>query len=584
MPAGAGMRAAAAHGPTRALRSPGAVASAAARRGDPRDACRLCAAGGGQRIAGPISANPRRPAQVQANRAFATRPSRYPERQDTADGTRPLTDLTAPAQPGDLAHLASGRARAALSGLAWSLVNVALTTLLAAAVFLVTSRLLAPEDFGAVAFAAAIVALVGTLVPTAFGEALVQRAELRPDHLDTVFWLALGTGAACYAGILALATLAAGWSGVPVLAQILPVLGLRLLFDAGLTVPAALIARRMRFRLVALRTAVANGLGAAVCLVLVLQGYALWALVLSQLVTSAAACAVAAATAGWRPGLALRRGALGDLGRFGLYAMGGRALTEARIDQLLMGAALGPAALGLFYFARRLFQMLRDMTAGAFTPVSNALMATLQGEPGKRREAYLAASFAAGSVAFPVFAGLIAVAPTAVPFVFGAQWTGAVFAVQCLSVVGILAGLGVLQAALIRNLGRPDWWFRYQALMQLSTIPIVLLLAPLGLDAIMAAIVLRTLLLWPASVRMAGRMLGMGAGRYLASLAAPAAAAAVMAGGVAALPALAPGLAPAPLLLAQIGGGAGLYAALLGLAGFRRIAALFRMVGARRVA
>jgi O-antigen/teichoic acid export membrane protein len=495
-----------------------------------------------------------------------------------------MTDLSAADKPGDLAHLATGRARAALSGLAWSLLNVALTTVLAAAVFLVTSRLLAPEDFGAVAFAAAIVALIGTAVPTAFGEALIQRADLRPDHLDTVFWLALGVGAVGYAGILAVSPAMAAWAEVPVLAQILPVLGLRLLFDAGLTVPAALIARRMRFRLVTLRTAVANGLGAAVCLVLVLNGFALWALVISQVATAAAAWAVAAATAGWRPGFGITAAALRELGRFGLYAMGGRALTEARIDQLLLGAVLGPAALGLFYFARRLFVMLRDLTAGAFTPVTNALMASLQGEPEKRREAYLAASFAAASLAFPVFAGLIAVAPTAVPYVFGGQWTGAVFAVQCLSVVGILAGLGVLQAALIRNLGRPDWWFRYQAAMQLSTVPLVLTLFPFGLDAIMAAIAIRTLLLWPLSVRMAGRMLEMPATRYAASLAAPAAASAAMALAVAALPAMAPDLGPAALLAAQVAGGAALYAGLLALAGHRRLGEIARMVRARRAA
>ena len=503
-----------------------------------------------------------------------------------------MTDLPAPvatpvkatAATDRLAHLTAGRTRAAVSGLAWSLLNVALTTLLAAAVFLVTSRLLAPEDFGAVAFAAAIVALVGTLVPMAFGEALVQRADLRPDHLDTVFWLALGAGALGFAGTAALAPVAAAWTGVPVVAQILPLLALRLVFDAALTVPAALIARQMRFRLVTLRTAVANGLGAAVCLVLVLDGYALWALVISQVATSAAAWAVAAATAGWRPGVGVSRAALRDLGRFGLYAMGGRALTEARIDQLLLGAVLGPAALGLFYFARRLFVMLRDLTAGAFTPVSNALMASLQAEPEKRREAYLAASFAAASLAFPVFAGLIAVAPTAVPYVFGGQWTDAVFAVQCLAVVGILAGLGVLQAALIRNLGRPDWWFGYQAAMQLSTIPLVLALFPLGLDAIMAAIVARTLLLWPLSVRMAGRMLQMTTARYAASLAAPAAAAAAMALAVAALPALAPGLGPAGLLAAQMAGGAALYAGLLALGARRRLAEIVRMVRARRAA
>jgi hypothetical protein len=100
----------------------------------------------------------------------------------------------------------------------------------------------------------------------------------------------------------------------------------------------------------------------------------------------------------------------------------------------------------------------------------------------------------------------------------------------------------------------------------------------------MAAIVVRTLLLWPLSVRMAGRMLQMTTARYAASLAAPAAAAAAMALAVAALPALAPGLGSATLLAAQVAGGAALYAGLLALGARRRLAEIVRMVRARRAA
>ncbi|MGL5012273.1 MAG: hypothetical protein ACRC6I_20590, partial [Paracoccaceae bacterium] len=63
-----------------------------------------------------------------------------------------MADTTAPSegQNAGLAHLSTGRARAALRGVAWSFVNIGISTLLSALVFLVTSRILAPEDFGAV--------------------------------------------------------------------------------------------------------------------------------------------------------------------------------------------------------------------------------------------------------------------------------------------------------------------------------------------------------------------------------------------------------------------------------------------------
>ncbi len=484
-----------------------------------------------------------------------------------------MADTATPSngQSDGLAHLSAGRARAALLGVLWSILNTAVSTLLAAGVFLVTSRYLLPDDFGAVAFAASIITVLAVLTPSAFGEALVQRKLLGRDHLDTLFWLTLLVSGLGYGILVLLAPAIADLSGVPLLASILPVLGLRLVFDGLLTVPASLIMRRMQFRAVAVRTAIANGIGAVVCLVMVLMDYALWALVASQVIASLVAMVVAFAGARWRPGLQVRWQSLRDLLGFGGYAMGGRLLNELRIDQFLLGVLLGPAVLGLFYFGRRLFQMLKDLTVGAFSPVSSVLLASLQGEVEKRRRAYLVASYASAGLAFPLFAGLMAVAPAAVPWAFGQQWQSAVFTVQCFCAIGMMAGLGQMQAALIRNLGRPDWWFWYQVVVQLSTVPVVLIFYRFGLDVVMIAIVLKTVFLWPHSVLMAQRMLEMPLWHYVRSLRGPALGSAAMVVWVLLLPRFWPGASVGLTLLLQVASGAVVYALVLAATSFRSL-------------
>ncbi|MBF9033138.1 oligosaccharide flippase family protein [Rhodobacterales bacterium HKCCE2091] len=487
---------------------------------------------------------------------------------------------TAPRQPG-FGHVKADRARASVAGVFWNFLNIGLSTLLAMGVFLVTSRLLSPADFGAVALAVAIVTMAGTLVPAAFSEALVQRGDLRSDHLDAVFWSAVIVAAALLAALAFAAPAIAGWSDTAILAQILPVLALRLILDAASAVPSSLISRRMQFRTTALRTTAGNVAGALACLWLVFQGYAIWALVLSQIVNSAVAAVITAYGARWRPGLTLRPRALADLRRFGLYAMGGRVLTEARIDQFLLGIVLGAPALGLYFFARRLFTMLKDLTAGVFSPVTNVLMASLQDEGDKRRLAFLTASYASAAFAFPVFTGLIVVAPTAVPLIFGDQWTEAVFALRAFCIVGLMASIGIIQAALIRYLGRPDWWFWYQTAMQLSTVPIILLLWPLGLDAIMAGIVLRTLAMWPVSVRMTQRMLAMPFATYLGSLRGPILGAVALAMASGAVPLALPGAGPAAILAAQVAAGALAYASVLAATSHARLAEIMALLRKR---
>ncbi len=490
-----------------------------------------------------------------------------------------------PAPPDNgLSQKTRGLARASITGVAWNLGNMSASVILTFVVFLVTSRALDPADFGAVALAAAIISIVATVVPTAFGEALLQRKDLAPAHLDSVFWMALGIGGLMFGGIAALAAPIAAWVDVVEVRAILPVLALRLIFDAVATVPTALIARRMQFRSVAIRTTLANAVGAAVCLIMIAQGYALWALVVSQVVNSLIAMSVTAIAAKWRPRAAFSREAISDLARFGLFTMGGRVLNQARFDQFLLGLVLGAPALGLFYFARRLFTVLRDATVGVFSPVTNALMASLQANANKRREAYLIASFASAGLAFPVFSGLFAIAPMAVPIAFGPQWTEAVFAVQCLSVIGLMAALGIIQASSIRYLGRPDWWFRYQAVVQLSSIPIILVLYPFGLNIIMVAMAGRTLILWPLSVRMAQILLDISLPTYLRSLRGPALGSIVMVAAVVALPYGVQDLSGGGLVALQIGLGATIYGGVLALLSHRQIMGILAMLRQRRVA
>jgi teichuronic acid exporter len=462
-----------------------------------------------------------------------------------------------------LAHLTARRTRASVAGVAWNLLTVGLSSALALSVFLITSRVLAPSDFGAVALAVAIVSIVSMLVPVAFGEALIQRKDLQARHLDSVFWLTLAVAGGLYGGLVVSATWFANWMEVDVLAAILPVLGLRILFDALLTVPGSLVTRRMQFRYTALRSLLANAVAAGLCVWLVLEGFALWALVLSQIANSFVAMVVSFLAARWRPGRELSATALRELGFFGLYAMGGRILSQARLDHLVLGVVLGPATLGLYYFAQRLFRMLGDLTSGVFGPVTNVLMASLQAEPDKRRKAFQLASFASAGLAFPVFGGLIVLAPLAVPVVFGPQWTEAVFALQCFAVMGMLNGVGIVQAALIRNLGRPDWWFWYQIVQRAVVLAMIPLVAPLGLDAIMTALVLLTLLFWPLSVRQAQVMLSLSLRDYLGALRGPAIATCVMAGAILASWDPTAGLRGAGQLALLVALGAFVYAATL---------------------
>lgn len=427
-----------------------------------------------------------------------------------------------------LDHLKSGRASAAIKGTMWSLVSSLAPALLGFLVFLATSRVLTPAEFGIVAFAASIATVGLAVAPAGFREALIQRTDIEPKHLDTVFWLCVGAAVLIFGALCVAAPFVASSSGDPLLTALVPFISARVIFDMAAAVPNALLVRTMSFRMLALRTTAASLVAAVVCLGLLWAGFGLWALAASQLAGSVTTCIGALIAARWRPGFRFDLKALGDLKAFGLFSTGNHFITTISLDQLLIGALLGPAGLGIYGFARRIFQILTDLLSGALNLVSYSLLSSMQGEKAKLREAYLLGTFASSVVAFPVFAGLALVAGDLIPFAFGEHWIEAVPVVQAFCALGVLTAVGILQASLIRSQGQADLWFYYVLSKQVVTVLYVFLFAGWGLLPLTVSLVVLNALMWMPTLHMVVRLLGISLMSYLGSFALPVLATAVM--------------------------------------------------------
>lgn len=427
-------------------------------------------------------------------------------------------------------HLTTGRASAAIRGTFWSLVSSLVPAALGFLAFLASSRVLSPAEFGVVAFAVSIASVGVAIAPAGFREALIQRQRVTSAHLDTVFWLCVGASLVIYAVLCAAGPLVAAASGQKLLALLVPLVAARVIFDMAAAVPNALIVRTMSFRMLALRTTLASLVTALVCLGLLWAGFGLWALAFSQLAGSIAGCTAALAGARWLPGFRFDRQALRDLRAFGLFSSGNHFITTINIDQLLIGALMGPGALGIYSFARRIFQILTDVISGALNLVSYSLLASMQREPAKLRHAYLLGTFASSVVAFPVFSGLALVAGDLIPFAFGASWLSAVPVVQAFCVLGLLTAVGILQSSLIRSQGQANLWFYYILGKQAVTVLYVVLFSGWGVVPLVTSLVILNILLWLPTLHMVVRLLGISLWAYLGSFALPVAATLVMYG------------------------------------------------------
>ncbi|WP_183874071.1 lipopolysaccharide biosynthesis protein [Rhizobium sp. BK491] len=421
-------------------------------------------------------------------------------------------------------HLSENRSRAALRGAFWSALDTLIPTALNSLVFVVTSRFLLPQDFGLVALAFAIVSFASGFGPTAFGEALIQQKSIRRSHLDTVFWLSFASAAILYAALFLLSPFLAHWVGHDNIVKLLLIIGLKIFFDMMIIVPNALIGRTMSFHLAAARTAIATTVSATICLALIFAGFGLWALAIAQIAAPAAACIAAFWGARWLPGFRIKLSSLRELLHYGIFASGNRFLQTMNLDQLIIGTLVSPAALGIYNFARRLYEMLNNVVAGGLNSVSHVLLSSLQHDKDKVREAFLMATFGCSLVSFPAFMGLAAVADDAIPLIFGPHWAAAIWPVRFFCVIGLMAGIGIIQASLITSQGRSDWWFYYQLVRNVVSILTVLILHQYGVTAVVFGLMLGVVMLWPVTLWMVSRLIGLSIAEYFGQFLRPIAA------------------------------------------------------------
>jgi PST family polysaccharide transporter len=398
-------------------------------------------------------------------------------------------------------------------------------------VFVVLARLLTPQDFGIVALAGVFIFSFNLLLGHSFADALVQRARLEPEHLDTVFWTTLGLALTLTAICWAAAAPMARWFGEPRLAEVLPALSLILPLNAIGAVQTSLFRRELRFRTVATRSVTGRLVGAAAGIGMAAGGLGVWSLVGQQLAAVATVGLAMAAASPWRPRWRFSLPHLRDLWRFGFFVSAGQVvggLGEQAVN-LLVGGMLGSTVLGYFTIAWRMAQLLRTLVGSAVYHVGLSAFARLQEDRELVARAMLKATSLGCLFGFPIAAAMAVLASPLVTATFGVAWQASVPLLAILAIDMFTAFYGLFFTACYRALGRAGWAFGLAAAYVAVGIAAIYLAMPLGIEAVAAAWVVKSMVLLPVQVLLLARLLEVRVRVLAAPPLAPLAASAAMA-------------------------------------------------------
>jgi PST family polysaccharide transporter len=479
-----------------------------------------------------------------------------------------------------------GLVRRAARGVMWATVDNWGRQIVSLTVLLIMARLLTPTEFGLFGIVVVVQTLMLVVLDEGIGESILQKQVIEPAHIDSAFWLNLAGALVTMLAGIAAAGMIAGWFQQPQLEPLIVVMSLSLIPGALGSIQQALLRRSFAYDALAMRSILGVVSGGVIAVLFAWHGAGVWSLVAQLMTEKIVGSVVLWWRSPWRPGLRWSHRHVRDLLPYASKIILSRALFFGykQMDRFIVGLFLGPAVLGAYTLAHRIYDTVVALLLQACNNVAFSAFAQLSPDVTRLRTAYYQVTETISLAAFPAFIGLSLLAPDAVQLVFGADWQLAGTLLQVISLSGIPALSGSFVNTLMRANGRPGLFLAVAAAATAGNIVLVLSVISYGAVAAAWALVARAFAFMPIEYVILRQLLGVRLGEYIALYAPATAAAGAMALGVILVRVAFPSYHTHLALAAEIAGGAAVYGLMLLIFGKSALSRAAQMVKALRPA
>ena len=320
---------------------------------------------------------------------------------------------------------------------------------------LVLVRILTPSDFGLVAMAMSVVALLELMGAFGFDSALIQRQDTARSHFDTAWTFNVMFGASIAVLLLALAAPAADFFREPRLALMLPALAIGAVFTGFENIGTVAFRKELNFRR-EFRFLLTKRLAAFVITItaaLTLQSF--WALIIGIVAGKFMAVFISYRLHPYRPQFSLA--ARADLFNFSkwLFISNLIQFLHGRSTDFILGRTVGSYGLGVYNLAAEIAAMPSTELIAPLNRAVYPAYAQLSKSHDKLIARFLEVYGLICLMSFPVAVGLYCLAGLVVNLLLGPQWQDAIPIMQILGLCGLIGALQGNMYVVMSAMGQP---------------------------------------------------------------------------------------------------------------------------------
>lgn len=391
------------------------------------------------------------------------------------------------------------------------------------AVFAYTARILAPEDFGLVAMALAIIFIINSFMPSGWRDAIIKYQIEDTLTISSIFWLNLAVSIFLSSIILIFSHFSFFEFQSQTFNSAITIFCLKLIFDGLFYTLNIVLLKQQLYSLIALRTIFSAIISAVIIIALLLLDFGVWALIWAQVILSIANFLAVYLPTRKLVTFQFSLASIVKLNSFAAYSTLTNGLTSVldHYESVVIGAVLGKRELGFYNVAKRLSNIISGIFIGTVSEISFPLLAKKQEQLIEFRKAFMNSVYFSVLILFPLFAFCFINSEEIFLLLFSEKWLNASVPFQAFCIIFAFIILGIPQKNIIILSNHAKWWFQLQVKLSLIIVPITAASSFLGLNALLIMLIFGKSLYCSVSMWKSCLLLSLNIKEYIASFIVP---------------------------------------------------------------
>ncbi|WP_459201908.1 lipopolysaccharide biosynthesis protein [Methanococcus sp. CF] len=398
-----------------------------------------------------------------------------------------------------------------ISGLIWSFSDLAANQGIQFVIQIFLARMLLPGDFGIIGMITVFIAVSQSIVDSGFSNALIREKNSTQEDYSTVFYFNLAMSLGLYILLYFLAVPISSFFGEPKIIPILRVLSSVIIINSFGLIQRTILIKKINFKVQTKISIISSILSGIAAIISAYSGLGIWSLVIAMLTLNFIQSLLLCLTNRWIPSLTFNKDSFKRL-----FGFGSRLLVSGLIDTLykniyyvIIGRFFSASELGYYTNAQKFRDGVSQSITIAIQKVSYPVLSSISDDEKVLKNTYQKIIKSTVFVTFPLMIGLLVIADSLIPLLFGEKWVPSVPYFQVLCISGMFYPLHAINLNMLQVKGRSDLFLRLEIIKKIIGIISIFLVLffKLGIMGLLWALVVVSLISYFINSYYSGKLI-----------------------------------------------------------------------------